>query len=200
MIANVGSSREESNTPSKTVIATPTVVDALPVGTDSGPDVLLDSPLPEVHRPFSRSPVGAVADLPNYSTSRVGRRSPVLVPHWRLAREGPFLAERSSSSLRCFGAGCLFWNTTYRPSDYALPSDEFGIPLHHPRLLEWIGVPESNGDGTREVATFFIAGSGYGCGYPAASGCLSHDIESGRSRSICPLAAGHGVEDSGTGA
>ena len=68
----MGSSREESNTPSETVITTPTVVDALPVGIDSGPDVLPDSPLPEVYRPFSRSPVGTVADLPNYSTSRVG--------------------------------------------------------------------------------------------------------------------------------
>ena len=29
--------------------------------------------------------------------------------------------------------------------DYALPSGEFGIPLHHPRFLEWIGVPESAG-------------------------------------------------------
>ena len=34
-------------------------------------------------------------------------------------------------------------NTTYRVSDYAAPSGEFGVPLHHPRFLEWIGVPES---------------------------------------------------------
>ena len=78
-------------------------------------------------------------------TGRVGRRSPGFVPRWRLAREGPFLAERSSSSLRCFGAGCASRNTTYRPSDYELPSGEFGFPLHHPRFMEWIGVPESAG-------------------------------------------------------
>ena len=67
----------------------------------------------------------------------------VTVPRWRLAREGPFLSERSSSSLRCFGDGCAFRNTTYRPSDYAMPTGEFGVPMHHPRFLEWIGVPES---------------------------------------------------------
>ena len=68
-----------------------------------------------------------------------------LVPRWRLFQEGPFFAERSSSLLLCFGVGCAFRNTTYRPSDYASPSGEFGIPLHHPRFLEWIGVPELAG-------------------------------------------------------
>ena len=33
----------------------------------------------------------------------------------------------------------------YRASDYASPSGEFGIPLNHPRFLEWVGVPESAG-------------------------------------------------------
>ena len=134
-----------SHNPSEAVIATQTVVDALPVGMDSGPDVLTNSPSPDVHRPFSGSSVGAVADLPNYVTRHVGHRSPGLVPFWWLVREGPFLVERSSSSLRCSGAGRSFRNTTYRPSDYALPSGEFGIPLHHPRFWEWIGVPESDG-------------------------------------------------------
>ena len=143
VVANVGLSREESNTPSEAVIATQTIVDTLLVGMDS--DALVDSLSPDVVTPFSGSPVGAVADLPEYLTGRVGRRPPGLVPRWQLAREGPFLAERSSSSLRCFGAGCAFRNTTYRPSDYASPSGEFGIPLHHPRFLEWIGVPESAG-------------------------------------------------------
>ena len=90
---------------------------------------------PDVHRPFSGSPVGVLADLPNYLTGRVGRRSPGLVPRWRLAREGPFLAERSSSSLRCFGAGCAFRNTTYRPSVWhsSAPSPISGMDWH-PRV------------------------------------------------------------------
>ena len=65
------------------------------------------------------------------------------VPRWRLAREGPFLAERSTSVLRAFGAGCAFRRTTYRASDYVSPSGAFGISLNHTRFLEWIGVPES---------------------------------------------------------
>ena len=43
------------------------------------------------------------------------------VPRGRLAREGPFLAERSSESIHYLGAGCAFRNTTYRASDYATP-------------------------------------------------------------------------------
>ena len=143
VVANVGSSREESNTPSEAVIATQTVVDTPLVGMAS--HVLANSPSPDVLRPFTGSPVGPVADSPKYFTGRVGRCSPGLVPRWRLAREGPFLAERSSSSLRSSGAGCVFRNTTYRASNYASPSGEFGFPLHHPRFLEWIGVPESAG-------------------------------------------------------
>ena len=48
-----------------------------------------------------------------------------------------------AAAFSSFGAGCAFQNTSYRASDYALPSGEFGIPLNHPRFLEWIGVPES---------------------------------------------------------
>ena len=65
------------------------------------------------------------------------------VPRWRLARQGPFLAERSPEYIRSFGAGCAFRNTTYRDSDYAAPSGEYGLPMHHPRFLEWIGIPQS---------------------------------------------------------
>ena len=58
------------------------------------------------------------------------------------------------------------------------------------------GVGWSVGDGTGEVATFADAGSGYGCGYPAALGRLFDDDESGP---VCSLAAGHGDENVGTG-
>ena len=72
-----------------------------------------------------------------------GGCSPNRIPRWRLAREGPFLDERSSSVIRAFGAGCAFRQTTYSASDYASPSGAFGVPLNLPRFLEWIGVPES---------------------------------------------------------
>ena len=57
-------------------------------------------------------------------------------PRWRLAREGTFLAEWLPSALRAFGAGSAFRRTTYRASDYVLPSGAFGVPLNHPRFLE----------------------------------------------------------------
>ena len=64
-----------------------------------------------------------------------------MVPRWRLAREGPFLEERSAESIRSLGPGCAFRNTTYRASDYAEPAGEYGLP----RFLEWIRVPQSAG-------------------------------------------------------
>ena len=51
--------------------------------------------------------------------------------------------EISSSGVAGFGHGCAFRSTTYRPSDYAQPSGKYGLPLHNPRFLEWIGAPES---------------------------------------------------------
>ena len=68
-----------------------------------------------------------------------------MVPRWRLAREGPFLEERSAESIRSLGPGCAFRNTTYRVADYAEPAGEFGLLLNHPRFLEWIRVPQSAG-------------------------------------------------------
>ena len=145
-MANVGSSREESNITSEAVVVAPTVVDDFPAEiVFSGSDIVLDSLSPVGVGPFSEPAVDAVTDLPKRLTARGGRRPPGFVPRWRLAREGPFLTERSSSSIRCLGAGCPFRKTTYRASDYASPSGEFGIPMHHPRFLEWIGVQEPAG-------------------------------------------------------
>ena len=143
VIANVGSSREESNTPSETVVITQPVGDALRVETDSV--AVSESTSPDVVGVCSGLPFGLVDDSPQGMTDHKSRRSLCRVPRWRLAREGRILAEISSSSLRSFDTGCAFRNTTYRASDYAAPSGEFGIPLKHPRFLEWVGVPESAG-------------------------------------------------------
>ena len=134
--ANMGSSREESNTPSEVVVVAPSTGDVIPDVMDAA--ALADSPLPTEGGQLADSPLNLIA-----TGLRGDRRFPGRVPRWRLAREGPFLAERSSTALRSFGAGCVFQNTTYRTSDYASPSREFGVPLNHPRFLEWIGVPES---------------------------------------------------------
>ena len=81
--------------------------------------------------------------FPQTTGRAVDRES--MVPRWRLAREGPFLEERSAESIRSLGPGCAFRNTTYRASDYAEPAGEYGLLLNHPRFLEWIRVPQSAG-------------------------------------------------------
>ena len=35
--------------------------------------------------------------------------------------------------------------TTSLTTDYATPLGDYGLPLHHPRFIEWIGVPQSAG-------------------------------------------------------
>ena len=65
------------------------------------------------------------------------------VPRWCLAREGPFPNERSQASLRVLGKGCLFRHTSYEWEDHALPKGGLGVPLNHPRFLEWLGTPDT---------------------------------------------------------
>ena len=76
------------------------------------------------------------APVPPRSPDIADRHAPCSadqVPRWWLAREGPFLAERSPDTIRSFGAGCAFRNTTHRALDYTSPSGEFGLPMHHPQ-------------------------------------------------------------------
>ena len=72
-----------------------------------------------------------------------GNRDCNTVPRWRLAREGPFPKERSQASLRVLGKGCAFRHTTYKWEDHARPEGGLGVPLNHPRFLEWLGAPDS---------------------------------------------------------
>ena len=108
--------------------------DVLPELTDA--EILADSPLPTAEGLLADLLWAPAATQPQGASGHIDRRSPGRVPRWRLAREGPFLAERSPAALSSFGTGCAFRNTSYRASDYASPSGEFGIPLNHPRFLE----------------------------------------------------------------
>ena len=76
-------------------------------------------------------------------TETSGNRDRVGVPRWRLARKGPFTNERSQASLRVLGKGCAFRHTTYSVEDHAPPEGGLGVPLNHPRFLEWISAPTS---------------------------------------------------------
>ena len=55
---------------------------------------------------------GTDACLPSDNVTAVDRES--MVPRWRLAREGPFLEERSAESIHSLGPGCAFRNTECR--------------------------------------------------------------------------------------
>ena len=99
-------------------------------------------PLPSVENLFVQDMLWAPA-APRAPVPNDCRETPV--PRWRLAREGSFLTKRSPEYIRSLGAGCAFRNTTYRDSDYAAPLGDYGLPMHHPRFLEWIGVPQSAG-------------------------------------------------------
>ena len=100
------------------------------------------SPLPSEASTFGQTMLWAPA-APLDTKQSIDREIPV--PRWRLAWEGPFLAECSPESICSLGAGCAFRHTTYRASDYASPVGDYGLPLHHPRFIEWTGVPQSVG-------------------------------------------------------
>ena len=114
---------------------------------DSSPDVPrvvghTVLPLPSVKNLFVQDMLWALA-APKAPVPNDCRGTPV--PRWRLAREGPFLVERSPEYIRSLGAGCAFRNTTNHDLNYAAPLGDYGLPMHHPRFLEWIGVPQSAG-------------------------------------------------------
>ena len=48
-----------------------------------------------------------------------------------------------SASILIIRPGCAFRHTTYREEDHALPLGGFGVPLNHPRFLEWFDAPDS---------------------------------------------------------
>ena len=76
-------------------------------------------------------------------TVPTGNEDRARIPRCHLAREGPFTNERSQASLRVLGKGCTFRHTTYSVEDHAPPEGGLGVPLNHPRFLEWVGAPAS---------------------------------------------------------
>ena len=104
---------------------------------DSSPDVppAVDHPglpLPSADNILVQDILWALA-APQVPMTHDYRETPV--PWWRLAREGPFLAERSPESIHSLGSGCAFRNTTYRDSDYATPLGDCGLSVVH--QMDW---------------------------------------------------------------
>ena len=138
-------SRESSDIPHTTDV--PVVGALCPSSQDSSSEVIqavgyARLPLPSVDNSVMPELVW-VSALPQPTGRVVDCEVPV--PRWRLAREGPFLEERSTESIRSLGPGCAFRNTTYRVSDYAEPAGDYRLLLNHPRFVEWIGVSQAAG-------------------------------------------------------
>ena len=81
------------------------------------------------------------------ATDRLTGQAPVLhhspTMGRRPGREGPFVAENPHHRIGDGMGGCAYQCTIYQDSDFAAHNGQFGLPLHHPRFLEWVGAPES---------------------------------------------------------
>ena len=111
------------------------------VRTDSVPDVIRPvAPMPPTEQIFAPNRLWAPVAVPSPA---IDDRRETLVPRWRLAREGPSWRSNLPSRSVHWGLVGVFRNTSYRCLDYDTPSGEFGLPVHHPQFLEWIGVPQS---------------------------------------------------------
>ena len=55
----------------------------------------------------------------------------------------PFVPANPHPRIRDNTGNCAYQFTTYREADFAKHDVRFGLPLHHPQLLEWVGAPES---------------------------------------------------------
>ena len=106
-------------------------------------EIKQEKPAPAVDFLFKDILRAPAMDYPRLLTETDGNKNRKRIPQWRLAREGPFLYERSLASLRVLGTGGAFRQTTYLAEDHAPPPGGLGVPLNHPRFLEWIGAPAS---------------------------------------------------------
>ena len=165
VVANVGSSRDETNTSSEAPTLAEPAVEDIPVKMDVLPDVLADSPPADVFRPVLVLPVDVVSHLSDCRTPPADRRSPGLVPRWRLAGRASFLRNALRRQFLCLRLCFAVWRVWGSPT----------APSPVPRMDWHAGVCQSVRNGTGEVVTFLILGPGHGCGYPAASGCLPDD-------------------------
>ena len=104
-------------------------------------ELIQEKPVPAEDFLFKNILRAPAMGVPQNTSETDGNKDRKRIPRWRLVREGPFLHERSSASLRVLGTGCAFRQTTYREEDHAPPPGGLGVPLNHPRFLEWVGAP-----------------------------------------------------------
>ena len=57
-------------------------------------------------------------------------------------REGPFIPASPHPRIGDDTGSCAYRYTTYREADFVNHDVRFGLPIHHPRFLKWVGAPE----------------------------------------------------------
>ena len=106
--------------------------------------------------------------------------------------------ERSRASLRVLGKGCTFRHTTYSAEDHAIPEGGLGVPLNHPRFLEWLGVPDSAWlleMSPGHWCDTVIQRSSYDGGNATTQGRMSHANKLGHSRPVCASITRNGIKN-----
>ena len=115
-------------------------------------DLLLgdSSELPLLSLPLLPIPVADVSVLVLASTPSVGEQFPASsVASPDLSREGPFDVARTASGLGATPQvleslpGCQYRMTSYDIADRTDVDPAYGLHLHDPRFLEYVGAPES---------------------------------------------------------
>ena len=96
-------------------------------------------------RPLQLSLVSERSDGSFYNAvvspaSQTPARDPAPVHAPLLFREGPFVAATPHPRIGHNKGGCAYRFTTYRDYDYAIQDGLFGVKIHHPLFLEWVGL------------------------------------------------------------
>ena len=73
-----------------------------------------------------------------------------------------------------------------------MPEGGLGVPLNHPRFLEWLGIPDS---AWLLEMRHVIQGSSYVGGNAITQGRMSHANKLGHSRPVCASITRHGIEN-----
>ena len=111
-----------------------------------------------------------------------------------IVREGPFdtgatpMDTEDSPFIITGMPGCPYRMTSYTGTALVDADATYGLQLHHPRFLEFIGAPES-ARLLNNSPSFWVNRVCYGGGRQPAERCWSHDVESSNSGTICDVVA-----------
>ena len=111
---------------------------------------------------------------------------------WDIVMEGPFdagatpMETEDSPLISTSMPGCPYRMTSYTGSAIVDADTRYGLQLHHPRFLEFIGAPEPF---TIVLGGQIGTGKCYGGSREPTEGCWFHDVESSNSSTVCDVVA-----------